>query len=243
MRVATALAVVCATAVPLLAQTTGQSAEPELRSLTEQRFGANAAKDRAFYEQLLADNFVILAGNQGPLTERGYLDAEFPAQLPGQRAPATVSAFTAAINGDSAVVTYEVTEAIMMGDVRFEGHSMRMDTYARVAGAWRLLSMAAAERVSWPDVAHVDPRLLQEYAGTYEVSQGTRVVVTSESGHLMASVNSDPKVELFPENDTTFFDKTDSPFARTIFERDGAGNVVAHIYRAQGQRIRATRVR
>jgi hypothetical protein len=243
MRVAIALAVVCATAAPVLGQTAVQDAETELRRLTEQRFAANAANDRAFYEHLLADNFKMLGGHQPPVTKRAYLEAEFPAELPGQRAPASVSGFEAVVSGDTAVVTYEVTEAMTMGDVRFEGHSIRMDTYARLAGAWRLLSMAAAERVSWPDVARVDSKLLQDYAGTYEVSQGTHVVVTSENGHLMASVNGEPSVELFPENDTTFFDTSDSPFARTIFERDASGNVVAQIYRAQGQRVRAARVR
>ena len=242
MRVAVALALVCSVSRPSGAQTTPQDVEAELRRLTEQRFTANAAHDRVFYERLLADNFRILAGNRPPVTKQAYLTVEFPAQLPGRRAPSTVSAFNAAVSGDTAVVTYEVTEAMMMGDVRFGGHSLRMDTYARVTGTWRLLSMAAAERASWPDVARIDPGLYQAYAGTYEVSQTTHVVVTNESGHLMAAVNTEPKVELFPENETTFFDKTDSPFARTIFERDPAGKVVAQIYRAQGQQIRARRI-
>jgi hypothetical protein len=41
---------------------------------------------------------------------------------------------------------------------------------------------------------------------------------------------------------TTFFDKSDSPLARTVFERDTSGKVVAQIYRGQGQRLRARRV-
>ena len=45
--------------------------------------------------------------------------------------------------------------------------------------------------------------------------------------------------ELFPENATTFFDRTDSPLARTVFERDVSGAVVAQVYRAQGQELRA----
>ena len=47
--------------------------------------------------------------------------------------------------------------------------------------------------------------------------------------------------ELFAENATTFFDRGDSPLARTVFERDGSGRVVAKVYIAQGQRLRATK--
>jgi len=69
-----------------------------------------------------------------------------------------------------------------------------------------------------------------------------RIVVTSKDGHLTAAVGEQPGVELFPESATSFFDKTDSPFARTIFERDRSGKVVAQTYRSQGQRVRAPRV-
>jgi hypothetical protein len=50
----------------------------------------------------------------------------------------------------------------------------------------------------------------------------------------MARVTGQPPSELFPENATTFFDRTDSPLARTVFERDASGRVVAQVYRARG---------
>ena len=79
--------------------------------------------------------------------------------------------------------------------------------------------MAVAVPASWPDVARLDERLYDEYAGTYELSPETRVVVTNEAGNLMAQVTGQEKVELFPESATSFFDRTDSPLARTVFER------------------------
>jgi hypothetical protein len=221
---------------------TGSPAD-ELRELTQRRFDANARNDRAFYERLLAPAFLMLEPHKyPPVTKEAYLDAEFPAGR-ATRAKSTLSAFQAQVDGDTAVVSYEVAEPYPIGgEQHFESLSRRLDTYVRIKGEWRLLSMAIAEPPSWPDVASIDPKLYLEYAGTYELSRETRVVVTFENGHLMAEVTGQGKVELFPENATTFFDRSDSPLARTVFERDASGKVVAQVYRALGQTLRARKI-
>ena len=73
-------------------------------------------------------------------------------------------------------------------------------------------------------------------------AKATLIVVTNESGRLMAQVTGQEKVELFPESATSFFDRTDSPQARTVFERDASGTVVAQTYRAQGNQVRARKI-
>jgi hypothetical protein len=103
--------------------------------------------------------------------------------------------------------------------------------------------MAVAEPPGWPEVAAIDPKLRAEYAGVYELSADTLITVTHDMGRLMTPVTGQERVELFPENATTFFDRTDSPLARTVFERDASGKVVAQIYRAQGQRLRARKIK
>lgn len=225
-----------------LAAATGGTAE--LEALTQRRFEANAANDRAFYERLLAPNFLLLHPHGVPAYDKAaFLDAEFPAGRP-KRPPGRISGLEAKVHGDTGVVTYEVAEPYPIGgDQHFEARSRRLDTYARIDGAWRLLSMAVAETASRPDVAVVDPRVLADYAGTYELSPETRIVVTVEGGRLMAVVTGQPPVELFPENPTTFFDRTDSPLARTVFERDASGAVIAQVYRAMGQTLRARKIR
>jgi hypothetical protein len=113
----------------------------------------------------------------------------------------------------------------------------------RINREWRLLSMSIVEPPTWPEVATVAPQLYAEYAGTYQLSANTFIVITNEAGHLICAKTGQSKSELFPESETTFFDRTDSPFARTVFERDSAGKVVAQVYRLQGQKIRALRIR
>jgi len=151
--------------------------------------------------------------------------------------------FRALVAGDTAVVSYLAIEPTPLGDQRFELRTGRLDTYVRRGGDWRLVSMSMVEPPSWPDVATIDAQLYSDYAGTYQVSPGIFVVVTNEAGHLMTAMTGQSKSELFPESPTTFFDRTDSPYARTVFERDSSGRVVAQIYRLQGQRIRAAKVK
>jgi hypothetical protein len=147
------------------------------------------------------------------------------------------------VDGDPAVVTDKEAEPTQLGEQVFEVRTERLDTYVRRDGGCRLLSMAIVEAPSWPDVAAIDGRLLDEYAGTYRLSPAIIVVITNEAGHLMQAMTGQPKGELFPENATTFFDRTDSPLARTVFERDASGKVAAQVYRSMGQTIRAARVR
>ena len=239
------LAAVLVTAASWAAPAAAQAPDPAavMRQLTERRFAANAANDRAFYEALLAPNALVWLPFRAPLTKAAYLAEEFGSRVAGHRgAKATLSDFRAHVDGDTAVVSYTVVEPTPLGDQAFASRTHRLDTYVRRGGVWRLLSMSVAEAVGWPDVATVDAAVLASYAGTYEVSPGIRVVVTVENGRLMQAMTGQAKVELFPETPTTFFDRSDTPLARTIFERDASGAVVAQVYRAQGQTVRARRV-
>jgi hypothetical protein len=227
------------------AEETGSTEQPEtsLYQLTQQRFAANANNDRQFYQQLLADNFLLLEPFGKTLNKKAYLAQEFDLRADGYRGTvATVGGFEANILGDAATTSYQVIEPTLLGEQRFESRSHRLDTYVRQKGKWLLLSMSIAVSPSWPEVAKIDTRVYQDYVGTYQFSPTAQILISEENGHLMASVTGQAKVELFPEDPTTFFDRSDDPLARTLFERDESGKVVAQIYRAQGQSTRAIKL-
>jgi hypothetical protein len=227
-------------------QTNGPGADgtAELRKLTQGRFDANTANDRSFYERLLASNFVVLTPAASPMTKKEYLDNEFLPQSVGHRGEgASITEFRALVDGNTAVVSYWVVEPTPLGQQRFEARWKHVDTYVRINGEWRLLSMALAAPPSWPEVAAIDPHFYSDYVGTYQLSPDVHVRITYEGGHLMLEQTGLAKEELFPENATTFFAKTDDATARTVFERDGSGKVVAQIYRSMGQQVRATKMK
>jgi len=158
-----------------------------LQEIVAQRFAANAANDRAFYERLLAPNFMSMEPYRAPVTKQQYLEAEFGGWEAGYRgARATVANFRASVSGDTAVVSYDVMEPTPLGGIPFESHTTRLDTYVRLDGAWHLLAMAIAERPAWPPVVAIDSALYRDYAGTYRISPEATIVISVENGHLMA---------------------------------------------------------
>jgi hypothetical protein len=69
-----------------------------------------------------------------------------------------------------------------------------------------------AHEYRWPDFAptesapgKVDPKTLARYAGAYQMAPGTNMVITLESGQLMAKPANQSAVALFPESETKFF--------------------------------------
>jgi CubicO group peptidase (beta-lactamase class C family) len=51
----------------------------------------------------------------------------------------------------------------------------------------------------------INPSMFGAYVGSYELSQGLNVDVTSEDGHLMIQGAGQKKIELIPESETRFF--------------------------------------
>ena len=199
-------------------------AASELRQLTERRFAANAANDRRFYERPIADNALIMLPNRRPLTKQEYLADEFQSRPANYRgAVATIHDFRALVDGDTAVASYLAVELDPCRRPEVRGPHRPRRHLRGGKGAWRLLGFWRTQNASWLDVAAIDPQLLSDYAGSYPGSrQDVFVVVTNESVALMAELTGQAKTELFPESATTFFDRSDSPMARTIFERDAA---------------------
>jgi CubicO group peptidase (beta-lactamase class C family) len=87
----------------------------------------------------------------------------------------------------------------------------------------------------------VDPKILDSYAGEYEIAPTFIVKVTSEDGKLMAQATGQPKFELFPSSETDFYLKVIS--AQVSFIKDGAGNVTAMTLSQNGRKTTGKKIR
>ncbi len=216
--------------------------EAQLRELLVTRLAANRAGDRSFYENLLAPEFAALLPYARALGRSEYLEHEFGGRAgPVAAPPATVDEVDVRVCGDGAVMRYRAFEPNAVGTVVFVVQTWRLDSYVRRDGRWRLLTMAVTEPPQWPDPVVLPASTLDELVGRYRLGPDAYVDVARAGDHLMAKVTGQSASELFAESPTTFFDRGDSPLARTVFERDRQGRVVAQVYVAQGQRQRATR--
>jgi len=84
---------------------------------------------------------------------------------------------------------------------------------------------------------HLDPAILDRYAGEYELMPGFSIVVSLEGEHLMAQATGQPKLEIIPESETRFFLKEVD--AQIEFQLDAAGKVTGLILHQGGQSLPA----
>jgi len=151
-------------------------------------------------------------------------------------------------HGDSVVLTYILREQVPQEGGAKIVRLRRMDTYTRLSGDWRLISVA--ELVVNPDRkrAQLDPRLLDEYTGIYEnVLHGKklRTRIWRDGSKLMSQTEGQEPEELIPESNTVFFQAStpEEGSPDNLFVRDAKGHTIAWIYKDAGVEFRADKVR
>ena len=75
----------------------------------------------------------------------------------------------------------------------------------------------------------VDPAILRQYVGVYQIAPEVMLTVTLENGRLLTQAAGRPKNEIFPESETIFFLKIAD--VRMIFEKNDKGEVFQAIIR------------
>ena len=96
-----------------------------------------------------------------------------------------------------------------------------------------------ANEYNWPDLKptvrtamHVDAKVLDTYAGTYELGKDVDLVITVENGQLMGQATGQGKSQLYAESETKFF-LLKSP-STVEFVKDGQGKVTSAILNLNG---------
>ena len=135
--------------------------------------------------------------------------------------------------GDAAVASYRVTEYTEVSGQRTSIELRRTETYVKRAGRWLLIAGADVVIPPEPTVARIDPGLFAGYVGRYQYTPGSIDTVTREGNRLFVQPTGEARVEIFPENETTFFAKGEA--WRLVFVKDAKGTVTSVIFRQAGQ--------
>ena len=103
---------------------------------------------------------------------------------------------------------------------------------------------AVAAEYNWPDwhpvvrtTVTVDPKILAQYAGTYELGPKFDLVVTVENGQLMTQATGQGKISLFAESETKFFPVVIE--AEIDFVKDDQGKVTSLVLHQGGRDMKA----
>ena len=87
---------------------------------------------------------------------------------------------------------------------------------------------------------HIDPKILDNYIGSYELAPNFILTVTREGDHLITQATGQGKVEAFPESDRDFFLKVVD--AQITFETDSQGRATGLILHQNGKDHKARRI-
>jgi hypothetical protein len=87
----------------------------------------------------------------------------------------------------------------------------------------------------------VDPKILEEYAGDYELAPGVAISFINRDGRLFTQGPGQPEMEVFPRSETEFFLKVVEGSVQ--FVRDSAGTVSGILIRQGGRDISANKIR
>ncbi len=98
-------------------------------------------------------------------------------------------------------------------------------------GGRDMKAMRTSDKVVERKEIAVSPKILAQYAGTYELRPGFDLVVTLEGDQLISQATGQGKIPLFAETETKFFPKVMD--AEIEFLKDDKGNVT-HLMLHQG---------
>jgi hypothetical protein len=124
-----------------------------------------------------------------------------------------------------AVFAYECieTETIFGQELHARYHSV--DTWLYRNGAWKIVTSQAMRFYEDPAAGTTDPKHLNDFVGTYELSPGSRRTVELDGTDLFIQRGNGPKIKLLPESGDLFF--RTGVEGRILFHRDAADKVDA----------------
>jgi hypothetical protein len=119
--------------------------------------------------------------------------------------------------------------------VHQHGIGQRMDRVSAddAAGASAQILQRLAEQQRPRSLREVDPALFARYAGRYRIDAGRTLTVTAEGGRLYIEITGQPRFEVYPEGEGTFFWTIVA--AQITFVDDTAGEVSHAVLHQNGR--------
>jgi len=221
---------------------TSNRTEQELKRLTREVSDSALRGDKAVAERYLADKYIETDGF-GKVATRAKVLANYPGVPASMKATMDLEDIQVHVYGDTAVVSTRGVMHLEANGQKITNSYRITDIWMRRNAGWQLIaehySNIPAERVA----AKVDPKIYDAYVGEYEIAPGVVLTITREGDKLMAQQTGiKTKMELLPENETTFFMK--GLTGQNIFVRDAKGQVTHIIFRdPDGQEIKAKKIK
>lgn len=218
----------------------------DLMAATRALDDANNRGDKAAALRLIADDYIV-TGVTGRMAYKADTVKDFPDPKDAAQIKVNNNYSNVQVRdyGDTALLSFIDDAVIQAGEQTISDRMRVTQIFRRRDGRW-LLAAGHATPIKTsqnPPVVKLDPKVLSEYAGQYEIAPGIILTVESDGEKLLLyTKDASNKNTWYPMSENTFFYRGGSQ--RTIFVRDAKGTVIEAINRSDDrQDIKAKKIK
>jgi hypothetical protein len=208
--------------------------QDELVRRTQELVNSVAGGDQGPWKKYFADDCLYF-DERGRNMNKEALVADIAPLPQGYSGTISVGKAQSHIEGDTAVLSYDLNETETVYGQTMKARYHETDTWMRRTGDWQIVAAQVLRYYEDPAEGAVDVRAYADYAGIYEAAPGKTMTVSLEDGHLFRQRGDGRKAELFPEVAGLFFRK--GVEGRTLFQRGSDGKVDTLIDRRNNEDV------
>jgi len=222
-----ACATVVVPAVPPITQA-------ELERRTQELMDSVVPGDRTPWQTYYADDCLFF-DEKGRSMTKAQLVADISPMPKGYGGSIKLVKAQSRIEKDTAILSYDLDESETIWGQNLSARYHGTDTWMYRNGRWQIVATQMFRYYEDPAPGAVDPNRLVQYAGTYELTPGTRMTVVVENGRLYAQRDGRARELLIPEASDIFFRK--GVEGRRLFHVAAGGTVDALIDRRNNEDV------
>lgn len=203
----------------------------QLVGVVQEIYDAVISGDRAIWERVLADSFVLV-DRDGAMKSKADLLPELEPLPQSISLELGIAEPSARGLGDTAILTYLTREIEVIWGQTLHVDYRNLMVFRRHEDTWRLEAWQYVEVPKDGTPVRVDPAVYDRFVGTYEAAAGVRYVVARRDDRLYGQRVGRAEVELVPEGETVFY--TPQSEFRKLFVADANGRVTGFLDRRKG---------
>ncbi len=208
--------------------------QDELVRNAQEMFDAVAAGDQEPWKKYFADDSMYF-DEKGRSMDKAALVKDVTPLPPGYSGSIKVVNPRSNIQGDTAILSYDLNETETIFGQNMTARYHGTDTWMYRNGKWQIVAGQMLRYYEDPAPGKGDVTKYADYAGTYELAPEVTQTISVRSGGLYARRGERPEEELVPESSDIFFRK--GVEGRRLFRRDDSGKVEAMIDRRNNEDV------
>jgi hypothetical protein len=212
----------------------GQITQAELERRTQELLDSAGSGNKRPWKEYFADDCFYF-DEKGRKMDKTALVADVSPLPAGYTGTLKLANVESHIEGDVAIMSYDQDETETVFGQAMTAQYHETDTWRRRNGKWQIVAAQVLRYYEDPAAGKVNPASFGAYVGTYELSAGNQLVVTSDGTKLYRQRGDQPKSELIPEACDVFFRK--GVEGRILFRHGDQGGVDALIDRRNNEDI------